>query len=65
MQDVIDIDAVKTVAIEVRKPLLDVNFGPETSFCDAHQLKTSWKETKILEFLLSFLQLCLMSVVPN
>ena len=50
MEDVTNIlwntDAVKTAAIEIRKPLLDVNFGLENSFCDGHQFKKSWKETK-------------------
>ena len=52
VQDVINflqnIDAVKCAAIDIRKSLLDVNFELENSFCDAHQLKQSWKETKIL-----------------
>ena len=52
MQDVINflqnIDAVKSAAIDIRKSLLDVNFELENSFCDAHQLKQSWKEMKIL-----------------
>ena len=42
---------IKTPAIEIRKSLLHVNFGLENSFCDAHQLKQSWKETKISDFL--------------
>ena len=58
VQDVINsprnIDVVKTAAIEIRKSLLDINFRIENSFCDAHQLKQSWKETKIPEILLSF-----------
>ena len=58
VQDVINslqnIDVAKTAAIEITKSLLDVNFGLENSFCDAHQLKQSWKETKILQVFLSF-----------
>ena len=58
MQDEINslryIDIVKTAAIEIRKSLPGVNFELENSFCDAHQLKQSWKETKIPDVLLSF-----------
>ena len=45
---------IKTPAIEIRKSLLHVDFGLENSFCDAHQLKQSWKETKIPDFLVLF-----------
>ena len=49
MEEVINylrnIDVVKTAAIEIRKSLLDVNFGLENRFCDKHQFKQSWKET--------------------
>ena len=54
MNSLRNIDVVKTAAIEIRKSLLDVNNGLENSFCDANQLKQSWKETKILEVCLSF-----------
>ena len=58
VQDVINslrnIDVVKSAAIEIRKSLLDVNFGLENCFCDANQLKQSWNETKIPDVLLSF-----------
>ena len=43
---------VKTATIEIRKSLLYANF--ENNFCDAHQLKQPWKETKIPDFLVSF-----------
>ena len=54
MNSLRNIDVVKTAAIEIRKSLLDVNNGHENSFCDANQLKEFWKETKILDFCLSF-----------
>ena len=49
-----NIDVVKTAAIEIRKSLLDVNFGLENGFCDAYQLKQSSKETNILGVLSFF-----------
>ena len=43
VQDVINflrnIDVVKNATIEIKKLLLDINFGLKNSFCDAHQLK--------------------------
>ena len=54
MNSLRNIDVVKTAAIEIRKSLLDVNNGHEISFCDANQLKEFRKETKILDFCLSF-----------
>ena len=54
MNSLRNIDVVKTAAIEIRKSLLDVNNGHENSFCDANQLKEFLKETKILDFCLSF-----------
>ena len=70
VQDVINslqtVDAVKTAAIEITKSLLDINFGIENNFCDEHQLKHYWKETKIPDVLFSFFTVfTLMSVVPN
>ena len=47
-----NVNVVKTAAIEVRKSLLAVNFRHESSFCDAHQPKQSWKKTKIPDVLL-------------
>ena len=39
LSSILNIDVVKTAPIEIRKSLLDVNFGIENSFCDANQLK--------------------------
>ena len=58
VQDVINslqtVDVVKTAAIEITKSLLDINFGIKNNFCDEHQLKHYWKETKIPDVLFSF-----------
>ena len=49
-----NLDVVKSAAVEIRKSLLEVSFALDDSFCDAHQLKQSWKEKKIPEVLLTF-----------
>ena len=49
-----NLNVIKEAAITIRKSLLEVNFGLDDSFCDAQQLKQSWRETKIPSSLVTF-----------
>ena len=49
-----NLNVIKEAAITIRKSPLEVNFGLDDSFCDAQQLKQSWRETKIPSSLVTF-----------
>ena len=48
------LDSIKSAALDIRRALLDVDFGLNDKFCDADELKDSWKNPQVLEVLLSF-----------
>ena len=47
-------NVVKEAASKLRIALLGVNFGQEDKFCDAEELMTSWKSTKMPDDLVPF-----------
>ena len=48
------LDSVKVAAKVIRSKLLNVDFGLQDKFCDAEELKHSWRTTKIPDELLIF-----------
>ena len=48
------LDSVKVQAKVIRSKLLNVDFGLQDKFCDAEELKHSWRTTKIPDELLIF-----------
>jgi hypothetical protein len=58
IEDVVKIlrslDATKEVASKIRKCLLKMDFGLNDSFCDAEELKHSWKNTVMPDQLVTF-----------
>ena len=47
-------DQIKSAASEIRKSLFSVDFGLDDKFCDAEDLKQSWRETAVPEAVLAF-----------
>ena len=58
LQDVVKIlrslDTTKEVANKIRKCLLKMDFGLNNSFCDAEELKHSWRNTAMPDELITF-----------
>ena len=58
IEDVINslrsLNNIKSGALDIRRALLDVDFGLNDKFCDADELKDSWKNIQVPEVLLSF-----------
>ena len=46
-------DKIKAAALQLRKLLIDVDFGLQDSFCDSADLKASWENTLMPAHLLT------------
>ena len=54
MNSLRSLDHVKTAASDIRKALLNVDFGLDNKFCDSNELRSAWNNTTIPDALLSF-----------